>query len=147
MDAVSNTILEVALGEESLPPMVNLVHPRPISWSAMMDGVRSALGVAGFSGLQSLPFSEWFKMLENHAEIASQHNIQKIVSDSAVGRYIYPFFYFLSQLSSCLNFSELWSQPMTHTVSPRKWVEGLPLRLKSRRRLVPPWKIWNQLVT
>ncbi|KAJ6534650.1 putative aminoadipate reductase [Mycena vulgaris] len=68
VDAVAQSILELILSEKSLPPVLNIVHPHPITWSSMIGTLRTALIRAkGLEpdALQLVSFQHWFNLLEN----------------------------------------------------------------------------------
>ncbi|KAJ7117635.1 hypothetical protein C8R44DRAFT_832337 [Mycena epipterygia] len=67
VDVVAQSIREIALTREALPPVLNVVHPRPIAWSSMISILRDALIEAKSvapDALQLLPFQHWLKLLE-----------------------------------------------------------------------------------
>ncbi|KAJ6534661.1 putative aminoadipate reductase [Mycena vulgaris] len=68
VDAVAQSIFELVLSEKSLPPVLNIVHPYPITWSSMIGTLRAALIRAkglGPDALQLVSFQHWFKLLES----------------------------------------------------------------------------------
>lgn len=82
MDVVSQAITDVALAE--LPPTIalNIVHPRPSSWSTIIGFIADALFHAGINPerLPVLPFTEWFGQLEQRADHANIEDMANIVS-------------------------------------------------------------------
>ncbi|KZP19768.1 NAD(P)-binding protein [Athelia psychrophila] len=82
MDVVSQTILDVAMAEESPSIAMNIVHPRPSSWLAIVGSISDALHIAGITPvrLAITPFTEWFDLLEQRARPASIEEIAKIPS-------------------------------------------------------------------
>jgi hypothetical protein len=82
MHAVSKAILYVAFSNKQPLIALNIVHLRPVEWSAVMQDVRESLLAAKVSSeaLSLLPFEEWFKQLEGQAKIADVHDISSIVS-------------------------------------------------------------------
>ncbi|KAG1733502.1 putative aminoadipate reductase [Suillus lakei] len=78
--AVSNAILDVAFAEEEPPIVVNLVHPRPIAWEAVMRPVAHAIAEHKFTSvpLPLVPFSVWLEKLESSAKDAREENTKRI---------------------------------------------------------------------
>ncbi|KAG1819054.1 uncharacterized protein BJ212DRAFT_1567944 [Suillus subaureus] len=78
--AVSNAILDVAFAEEEPSIAVNLVHPRPVAWGALMRPVADAIFERRITSvpLPLIPFSEWFEKVELGAKNASEANIKRI---------------------------------------------------------------------
>ncbi|KAF8054252.1 putative aminoadipate reductase [Lyophyllum atratum] len=77
MHAVSKAILDVAFAEEQPPVVLNLVHPRPVGWNAVIEAIQEVLE-EGSAPLRVLPFPEWFSLLERRAKNASDADIQAI---------------------------------------------------------------------
>ncbi|KAG2068654.1 putative aminoadipate reductase [Suillus decipiens] len=78
--AISNAILDVAFAEEEPPIAVNLVHPRPIVWRALMQPIADALAEHKVTSnpLPLVPFSEWLEKLELRAKDLSEETIRRI---------------------------------------------------------------------
>ncbi|KAG2119415.1 putative aminoadipate reductase [Suillus clintonianus] len=78
--AVSIAILDVAFAEEEPPIVVNLVHPRPIAWGAVMRPVAQAIAEHKITSvpLPLVPFSAWLEKLESSAKDASEETIKCI---------------------------------------------------------------------
>ncbi|KZP22007.1 NAD(P)-binding protein [Athelia psychrophila] len=70
MDVVSQAILDVALSKEAPSIALNIVHPRPSQWSAVITSVASAMQRAGLTRrrLPLVPFKEWFARLEQRSK-------------------------------------------------------------------------------
>lgn len=66
LDLVGNAFADIALSTERLPSLVNLVHPHPTSWDAILHGINAHLG----GNLPIVPVEEWID------------KIQAIISDS-----------------------------------------------------------------
>ncbi|KZP19755.1 hypothetical protein FIBSPDRAFT_743463, partial [Athelia psychrophila] len=82
MDVVSQVILDVALAAQSPSIAMNIVHPRPSSWSAIVGSISDALHTSGITAerLAILPFAEWFEQLERRARGANAEEMAKIPS-------------------------------------------------------------------
>ena len=76
MDAVSNSIMELIFHDKRLPPVLNIVHPRPTEWNTVFKLIRDALVLQKRldSPLALISFQEWFYILEAHAKAANQEN-------------------------------------------------------------------------
>ena len=76
MDAVSNCIVELIFQDKRLPPVLNLVHPKPTDWNTVIKLIRDALVLQKKldSPLALISFQEWFYILEAHAKAANQEN-------------------------------------------------------------------------
>ncbi|KIM56982.1 hypothetical protein SCLCIDRAFT_1219816 [Scleroderma citrinum Foug A] len=79
-DAVSGTILDVALGEDEPPIMINVVHPRPVEWEALMKTIGDALFAKNVTR-EPLPIihsAEWYHRLEEHAVNANEAKMKRV---------------------------------------------------------------------
>jgi hypothetical protein len=84
-EAVSGTILDVALGADTPERALNVVHPRPIAWSSMMGAVADEL-VRHEITEDRLPLvetREWFAKLAEAAEGADEAQLKHIVRECA----------------------------------------------------------------
>ena len=95
MDAVSNCIMELIFRNKRLPPVLNVVHPRPTEWNTVIKLIGDALVLQKKlnSPLDLIPFQEWFYILEAHAKMANQENKNelKIVRLSFILFWSYSF--------------------------------------------------------
>jgi hypothetical protein len=91
MDAVSNCIVELIFHNKRLPPVLNVVHPRPTDWNTVIKLIGDALVLQKkiFSPLALISFQEWFYILEAHAKAANQEN----KSELRIVRLIFFIFY------------------------------------------------------
>ena len=76
MDAVSNCVMELIFHSKRLPPVLNVVHPRPTEWNTVIKLIGDALVLQKrlFSPLALISFQDWFYILEAHAKAANQEN-------------------------------------------------------------------------
>ena len=77
MDAVSNCIVELIFQNERLPPVLNLVHPKPTDWNTVIKLIGKALVSQKRlkSPLSFVSFQNWFSILEErHAQLANEQN-------------------------------------------------------------------------
>jgi hypothetical protein len=87
MDAVSKAILDVAFATEPPPIAVNLVHPRPVEWNAVILSVRDAIlqtQEIDPDALRIVSFEEWFTMLEGRSKTAKDADLITIVSEPSI---------------------------------------------------------------
>lgn len=73
-EAVSGTIVDVALLAGAPPFAVNVVHPRPVPWDYVM------LHLAGVVGMPMTPFADWVKTIEERGTSATAEDLENIVS-------------------------------------------------------------------
>jgi len=68
MDAVAQTILDVASSTDPSPPVLNVVHPHPVSWNSIMNLVNETLmqEKVVLSHLPVVDFEQWFFLLKNN---------------------------------------------------------------------------------
>ena len=76
MDAVSSCIMELIFQNKRLPPVLNIVHPRPTEWNTVIKLIGDALVLQKkvFTPLALISFQEWVYILEAHAKAANQEN-------------------------------------------------------------------------
>ncbi|KAI6017888.1 hypothetical protein EDC04DRAFT_2607953 [Pisolithus marmoratus] len=80
VDAVSGVILDVALSDKEPPIVMNLVHPRPVKFEAVMKPISDALFEKNITRerLPLLHSSEWFHRLEKQAISANEGKIRQV---------------------------------------------------------------------
>jgi hypothetical protein len=76
MDAVSKCIVELIFHNKRLPPVLNVVHPRPTDWNTVIKLIGDALVLQKklYSPLTLISFQEWFYVLKARAKAANQEN-------------------------------------------------------------------------
>lgn len=77
-DAVASTILDVAFASDKPERALNVVHPRPVSWRSLFEGLADALASNG-RRLPLVPWSEWQAMLESRAADATEEDLNAVV--------------------------------------------------------------------
>lgn len=103
MDAVANMTLDLAKSDNALPPVLNVVHPRPSPWIDVFTNINDALGAR----LPFIPFEQWVTVLEEQAANPTAKTVERIV-----GKRILSYAYILADAeahslrSSCSNSSE-----------------------------------------
>ncbi|KAG6815733.1 hypothetical protein H0H87_011868 [Tephrocybe sp. NHM501043] len=79
-DSVAATVLDVAMWRKHLPPVLNVVHPRPVDYNVPLNGIvkgiRELLGI----NLALVPYDQWLTTLEAQAEKATLNTLKCIVS-------------------------------------------------------------------
>jgi hypothetical protein len=85
-EAVSGTILDVALGADTPERALNVVHPRRIAWSSMLGAVADVLVRHGITEdrLPLVETREWFAKLAEAADGADEAQLKNIVRECAV---------------------------------------------------------------
>jgi NAD dependent epimerase/dehydratase family enzyme len=78
-DAVAKSIIDVILSEDRLPPTFNLVHPRPVPWSVVVEGINQSMVDAP---LPIVPFDEWLAKIEQCE--ADHVSLDRVVRDRLV---------------------------------------------------------------
>jgi len=64
-DNLSKIILDILFHKEVLPPTLNIVHPKPISWSYMINAVNDALQKHNVCDkLPLVPWDQWISKVE-----------------------------------------------------------------------------------
>ena len=93
MDAVSNCIMELIFHNKRLPPVLNLVHPRPTEWNKVIEHIGDALVVQKklSKPLDFISIREWFYILETHAKAANQENKNELRIVSLIFIFIFGF--------------------------------------------------------
>ncbi|GJE92564.1 acetyl-CoA synthetase-like protein [Phanerochaete sordida] len=74
MDAVANLALEIAVSEKRAPLVLNVVHPRPKPWHAILSDVSDALGV----NMKFVPLKKWVSVLEQKAQTVDSKTADQI---------------------------------------------------------------------
>ena len=86
MHSVAQTILDIASSQPPVPPALNIVHPRPVTWNAVIGAINAALVEEGIIGskLPVVDFATWFSQLEQHSKNASEDSLRDIVSSKCL---------------------------------------------------------------
>ena len=74
LDAIGKMYIDLLFRDAQLPQLVNVVHPRPTSWSEILNGLSSELG-----NLPIIPLTEWVGRLEARSTHAGAHDIDDVV--------------------------------------------------------------------
>ncbi|TFK53343.1 putative aminoadipate reductase [Heliocybe sulcata] len=79
-EVVAQAVLDAAFAGERPPSTLNVLHPRPVSWSSIMEDVRTALMEIVDQGksepLPLVPFKQWIALLEKKAAGATEGDIK-----------------------------------------------------------------------
>lgn len=76
VDAVADSIRDLLFSPERLPPLLNVVHPRPVPWKHVLDGICKDLHVPP----SIMPLKEWIEKLEIRSNNATAQDLENIVS-------------------------------------------------------------------
>ncbi|KAG1767497.1 putative aminoadipate reductase [Suillus placidus] len=78
-DRVAAAALDIALSETHVP-LVNVIHPRPVPWRTIFEGVRDALVASGQTKhpLPLEPYSGWMQKLERRAQGAKEGDFNEV---------------------------------------------------------------------
>ncbi|KAE9396160.1 acetyl-CoA synthetase-like protein [Gymnopus androsaceus JB14] len=90
MDAVCSALLDVGFNRESVPIAVNVVHPKPVSWTSVYESIRSALIQEKHLSSDSLPlvpYHEWVDAVERHARNPTEKNTTNIPAVKLIDFY------------------------------------------------------------
>jgi thioester reductase-like protein len=82
MDAVCNALLDVGLSPETPPTAVNVVHPKPVSWTFVARHIRDALIQEKHlpsDALPLVPYREWVSTVEQYTTNPAEMIAQDIV--------------------------------------------------------------------
>ncbi|KAJ7683142.1 putative aminoadipate reductase [Mycena rosella] len=71
-EAVAGTIVDAALNTENSPFAINLVHPRPVPWDALMSSMARA------AQRPLIPFADWVHQLETRSAHATAEDMENI---------------------------------------------------------------------
>lgn len=152
MQAVAGAILDVAFATEMPSIALNIVHPKPVAWSSILQHVSEALHAANVTEkvLPLVPFADWFAKLEQRASRANEKEMRRVVSRSYPPQkrrlLTDPFIAYPSPLSSC------WSSSVGYPPhKPPQTLHGMRMKMlvgllrsppSSRKQLVAPCEIW-----
>lgn len=77
MDAVATAVTEMVLSTEYLPPLVNVSHPRPVTWHEVFTNINSSFKD---TPLQIVPLDDWLQRLQAVSDEDASVDLQRIVS-------------------------------------------------------------------
>ncbi|KAE9382778.1 hypothetical protein BT96DRAFT_1027517 [Gymnopus androsaceus JB14] len=90
IDALAEAILDVGFVEE--PPFaINLVHPRPVSWTSVMRAMQESLISAKHlskDALPMVPFRKWAQALEDTASTLLSERIAKDIPAAKIIEFV-----------------------------------------------------------
>ena len=75
LDAIGQLYVDWVLSEDSLPRLVNVVHPRPTTWEVILRGLREELG----GDLPIVPITDWVAKLDAHSTNPTKEDLESIV--------------------------------------------------------------------
>lgn len=74
LDAIGQAYVEWVLSQNSLPKLVNVVHPRPATWDVILRGLREELG-----NLPMIPFSQWMEKVNGLSANPTANDLEAVV--------------------------------------------------------------------
>ncbi|RDB20740.1 Non-canonical non-ribosomal peptide synthetase FUB8 [Hypsizygus marmoreus] len=80
MDAVCRAMLDIAFSKETPPLALNLVHPLPVAWNAVIKAIGKALCEMRHDagGIPLIPIEKWASRLEERAKFANDDDYKTI---------------------------------------------------------------------
>ena len=78
-DAIGGIYVDWILRRDDLPPLVNVIHPRPTTWNIILNGLCEELGVR----LAVTPLRDWVQKLEERSANMTSQDLKHIVSADA----------------------------------------------------------------
>ena len=91
-DAVANAIVDLVVSEATLPPVLNLVHPCPVTWQAICQSINKTLARRP---LPIVPFSEWLSKVEQRptTKTETEQTVSKLLIDGTDNFHADPPFF------------------------------------------------------
>jgi len=90
MDAVSDALLDVGFSAERPPIAVNVVHPRSVPWTAVMQKLRTILireKQLSSDALRIVPYKQWLAKVEDYAKAPSEEDLKNLPGIKLVDFY------------------------------------------------------------
>ncbi|KAF7798286.1 hypothetical protein EIP86_009505 [Pleurotus ostreatoroseus] len=81
VDVVAQVFVDLLFSPKRLPPVINVVHPRPITWKQIANYLSGALRTP----LPLVPLQTWLQQVEAFAENAKAHDVQRIPAIKLLG--------------------------------------------------------------
>ncbi|KAE9394513.1 NAD(P)-binding protein [Gymnopus androsaceus JB14] len=91
IDALAEAILDVGFVKEEPPFAINLVHPRPVSWTSVMGAMQESLISAkhlSTDALPMVPFRKWALALEDTASTLLSERIAKDIPAAKIIEFV-----------------------------------------------------------
>ncbi|KAH0578600.1 hypothetical protein H2248_003740 [Termitomyces sp. 'cryptogamus'] len=116
-DSMAQAIIDIALHPlpNSLPRVLNVVHPQPIELSVIVNGVVSAINDVLGIQLRTVPFDRWLSLIEAQADKVTPDNLKMMPAIKLIG-------FFRRNAVEQLNrvFSTKTTQSISTTLHPTK---------------------------
>ncbi|KIK57240.1 hypothetical protein GYMLUDRAFT_229544 [Collybiopsis luxurians FD-317 M1] len=90
MDAVSDALLDIGFGTEQPPMAVNVVHPRPVSWTSLVQKLRKILmreKQLAADALRVVPYKQWAAKVEDFAKSPSEEDLKNVPAIKLIDFY------------------------------------------------------------
>lgn len=95
MDAVCGALLDVGFSTKPAPMAVNVVHPKPISWTFVLQSIQNTLireKHLSSDALPLVPYHDWVATVEQYANNATTDS-QMIVSSTLIISMQFEFYF------------------------------------------------------
>ncbi|KAF5372278.1 hypothetical protein D9757_009652 [Collybiopsis confluens] len=90
MDAVSDALLDVGFSTERPPMAVNVVHPRPVPWTSVVQKLRTILireKQLAPDALRIVPYKQWLAKVEDYAKSPTEADFNNVPAIKLVDFY------------------------------------------------------------
>ncbi|EIN04342.1 acetyl-CoA synthetase-like protein [Punctularia strigosozonata HHB-11173 SS5] len=79
LDIAASAMVEISLNhEDSVPPLVHLAHPHPVTWSSIVGYIAEQLGVP------LVTYADWLQALDNDLKDKSQSEVEHMQANPAL---------------------------------------------------------------
>ena len=100
VDEIATAMTDLAFSAERLPALVNLVHPRAVTWEKIMQTVCKAINAS----LRMVSLKDWLHSLEEASEKSSSELLDEIVSDRDICLFVHSYSSFVQPAIKLLGF-------------------------------------------
>lgn len=71
---------QIALSGDTGADVLNLVHPRPVTWNQIFTDIATILSVELKVGLLLVPYSQWISKLDQYSASPTEEDLMTVVS-------------------------------------------------------------------
>ena len=83
MDVVAEIAIDLIVSQASLPSVINVAHPRPVSWHVAFSAINRCLD----KPLPFIPLREWSERLDVMSAAPEATDLERVVSSALVRLY------------------------------------------------------------